>query len=301
MLFLMGLVSAIDTFQERPISVFLTSPVPNERRAADILEVEKNSKTPEDVCFYSDLGLVSISQKEYSRSSEVFAGVLLGNAAVFDWRLNGFGEDDKEGCVIDHKTAMELFGSASPGGQLSFQGQDYTVRKVLPWKQRVLFIRQGKDEVQYSRVFVWKNEDDFLIRHGLSGKIVHGEYVNIVMILFLILLPVNVILRLLKDTYHEGKEQGTMAQVIWLLLFVGVLGFLFWKLGGIFEIPGDWIPGKWSDFGFWQEKMKEMAEDLKIYLMLQKTPAETEFLISSGKAVFFSLGSYILERDAGKK
>ncbi|MED9965777.1 MAG: ABC transporter permease [Blautia sp.] len=289
-LFLCALVSAGSVMQEEKDTVFLVSPVPEGSRVSEILDSEKNTRNPAEVCFYSDLGLERISQKDYSRSTEVFAAALAGNETIFDWRLRGFAEDDREGCVIDRRTAGILFGSSQPGGKIEFQGREYTVRKVLPFAQQVLYIRPQKDKkLTYDRVFIRDDTEGFLMRNGLSGKKQNTGFIRIVMISMVFLLPVDISVRML------GKRKGKTGAVraVWTLLGVAVLAVVLWKMFSLIHIPGDWIPGQWSDFGFWQRKLQEMGENLRLYFMLPKTPAEAEEILSLGKTAFFTGAGYI--------
>ena len=67
----------------------------------------------------------------------------------------------------------------------------------------------------------------------------------------------------------ERKKYGFQNASYWLWTAVGfllagtVLAFFVEKR----EDPGRLIPGKWSDFAFWQEKLKTEAERMKLYLM----------------------------------
>lgn len=289
-LFLCGLISAGNVLQEKKDTVFLLSPVPDDSRVSEILDSEKNTRNPAEVCFYRDMGLEKISQKDYSRSTEVFAAGLAGNETIFDWRLRGFAEDDREGCVIDRRTADILFGSCQPGGKIEFQGREYTVRKVLPFSQQVLYIRPQKDKkLTYDRVFIRDDTEGFLMRNGLSGKKQNTGFIRIVMISMVFLLPADISVRIL------GKRKGKTGAVrtAWTLLGVAVLTVVLWKMISLLDIPGDWIPGKWSDFGFWQRKIWEISENIRLYFMLPQTPAEAEGILSLGKTALFTGTGYI--------
>lgn len=60
------------------------------------------------------------------------------------------------------------------------------------------------------------------------------------------------------------------------------------------EFSKDWIPGKWSDFSFWSEKWKELSEGFQMYLILPKTPAETEQIVKAVQAGAAFLGTLLL-------
>ncbi len=60
------------------------------------------------------------------------------------------------------------------------------------------------------------------------------------------------------------------------------------------EFSKDWIPGKWSDFSFWSEKWKELSEGFQMYLILPKTPSETEQIVKTVQAGTAFLGTLLL-------
>lgn len=74
--------------------------------------------------------------------------------------------------------------------------------------------------------------------------------------------------------YANGRE-------IWLLFT-----HLTW--------PEGWIPSRWSDFGFWKEKVDQAVAEFKLYLMLPKTVSQTEGMILGGKTVCAGGGSCFL-------
>ena len=85
----------------------------------------------------------------YGHQTEVYVAGLLGNARLYDWRLGGLAEEDRKGCVISRKTAEELFGTPNAtGNALAVNGETYTVRQVLPWKESLLLIRP-REKIPY--------------------------------------------------------------------------------------------------------------------------------------------------------
>lgn len=288
-LFLGGMKSAGTVLGEERETLFFTAPVPDSSRVAEILDSEKNTRNPAEVCFYSDLGLERIVQKDYGRSTEVFAAAIAGNEGVLDWRLQGFESGDGKGCAIDSRTAEKLFGSRLPGGTIIFREKEYIVRKVLPVKQQILYIRPQKGEsLTYERAFLREDSGGFLMRSGLSGKKVSGRFVRNISLMLLFLLPLDISVRIT----GKRKEKTGMARIACTLAGTALLAFVLWRLGTLLSIPGDWIPGQWSDFGFWQKKLQEGAENIRLFFLLPKTPIEADSLFSLGKTALFTLAGY---------
>lgn len=274
-------------FQEEPsVSVFLSSVYPDGEQAEEILEAGKRAGAETDVCFYWDGGMDSITEPEYGRSVQVLIGGLYGNAALYDWRLNSFWEGDRGGCVIDERSAWELFGTKQAEGRyLKLRGKQYQVRQVLPWNQNICLIRPEKTEAVCTRVFL-KNEktgaektaEQFLMGNGLSGTVVDGGSLHGAAMLLLALLPAAVFFYLLKWACREKKAYSEKEGGYWLwvgtsALLIGTAAAVLWNK---VEIPGDWIPSRWSDFQFWSDRFRSLGETLRLFIMLPKTVLQAE-------------------------
>ena len=88
------------------------------------------------------------------------------------WRLAGLLSQDRQGCVLDRVSAVKLFGTEEAEGRwLRFQGKDYQIRKVLPWKQRMFLTASEQSTDTYNRVFVKRRDskwgDDGTASYGL--------------------------------------------------------------------------------------------------------------------------------------
>ena len=163
--------------RENALSVFLEGTYPDQTRAEEILNKKTEQEDPREVCFYWDGGFTKVQDTEYGHQSEVYLAGLLGNARLYDWRMGGLAEEDHEGCVISRKTAAELFGTeCAEGNQLTVKGKTYTVRQVMPWQEKLLFIRPEESDTVYTRIFLKitgdtgkKQAEQFLMENSLTG------------------------------------------------------------------------------------------------------------------------------------
>ena len=103
---------------------------------------------------------------------------LLGDASLYDRKVQGFSKEDREGCVIDEKTSYALFGSREAvGSEILLNGKTYIVRDTISWKQPAILIRPTDSKTLYTRAFVRPQQGEtkknageaFLLRNGLSG------------------------------------------------------------------------------------------------------------------------------------
>ena len=158
LLFYGGAVLAFGSMMEEPsVSVFLSGTYPEKEQAEEIVKTLEQTEAETCACFYWDGGMTTLTEPDYGRSAQVMAAGIVGDGSLYDKRIRGFWEKDKEGCIIDGDTAWKLFGTReAEGRQLVYGEKTYQVRQVLPWKQRMILIRPEKEETVYTRVFLKK-------------------------------------------------------------------------------------------------------------------------------------------------
>lgn len=303
--YLCGLKAYLGTEKSAAVNIFLSSIYPNQERVEEIIASEQGKEFPGDVCFYWDGGIRKAAQQEYGRQSQVLVVGLLGKTGLYDWKASGLAEDDRSGCLIDKSTAVSLFGSAmAEGGEIMLGEDTYQVRKVLPWKQSVMVIRPKEKDTVYTRAFVRQKPGEternaaerLLMSYGLSGSIVDGDVVNAAGLLILILFPGTMAVELYLSAFRERKKYQRNHKEYWLwtgaCALIAVLAVFF--VVRYVRIPVDWIPGKWSDFQFWPDKISQESAKLKLYLMLPKTVAQTEQMLAGIKTMAWPLVSLII-------
>lgn len=165
--------------QENPAaSVFLSGTYPDQGQVAEILEKESRAELHTDACFYWDGGISVLQSIKYGTQKEAMVCGLLGDASLYDRKVQGFSKEDREGCVIDEKTSYALFGSREAvGSEILLNGKTYIVRDTISWKQPAILIRPTDSKTLYTRAFVRPQQGEtkknageaFLLRNGLSG------------------------------------------------------------------------------------------------------------------------------------
>lgn len=299
-----GLLAFVSMQREPSISVFLAGAYPDQEQVEAILDTEEKKEKKTAVCFYWDGGIAELTDIMYGRTARALLGGLYGDAGLYDPRLNGFAGNDKTGCVIDEKTSAGLFGTRQGEGRsLSIQGREYVVRKVLPWKQQMILIRPDQEENVCTRLFLEAGGGSreaaarqFLLSSGLTGTIAGGDFLRTAAAGGLALFPGALLALLLGSALRERKGYTEKEAGFWIwtaaaALLLGVLSVFLWNK---IEIPRDWIPGQWSDFTFWQEKIQTGMENLRLYLMLPKTVPQTENILLCFQSLIFSLSSFFL-------
>ncbi len=295
------------------VAIVFSDHIPKDREVRSILSSQEEKEGSEQLCFYWDGGLVSAKEPVYLRSTRVHLAGILGEASLFDRRIRGFSDHDRDGCIIDRETAQELFGSTNVlGRELHIQEKAYAVRKVMDWKQRLVLIHPKDEEVGFSRAFYscpkgnkTAMADQFLMRYGLRGEQAAATALKAAACGAVWLLPFLLFLELLIYGIKQKKRAKDRTERI---LWAGVC-FLFFLMSayGILQnihLSADWLPGKWSDFNFWSRRMGEEREKLRCFFMVSRTAGELEMLYEAIRTILLGiLGTvfYLVLMRMGKK
>ena len=290
--------------EEPSVSVFLSGTYPEKEQAEEIVKTLEQTEAETSACFYWDGGMTTLTEPDYGRSAQVMAAGILGDGSLYDKRIRGFWEKDKEGCIIDGDTAWKLFGTReAEGRQLVYGEKTYQVRQVLPWKQRMILIRPEKEETMYTRVFL-KNErlqdsktaEQFLMAYGLNGMVVDSGFLMSTARMFLLIFPGIVLGILFLKANQERRLCRGEKGALWMwtgasVLIVAAAAVLLWKK---LEIPQEWIPSRWSDFQFWSDKFRQLEEKVRLFLMLPKTVGQAETILEFVKCAGCSMCSALI-------
>lgn len=192
-------------------------------------------------------------------------------------------ENDQEGCIIDEKTAVELFGSRNcVGGAVVLNDKTYLVRQAASWNMHRILIHPDAKDTIYTQVLVRPAKGQskenaasgFLMSNGYFGTLVDDGWLENLTSWFpaaFVLLAAFCIQGIL------GRLVKGSRYLRWILTAFLWGGCLFF-LSGWITFPYDWLPDKWSDFSFWPEKIQKEMELFRWYVMLPKTAAQAERL-----------------------
>lgn len=286
-------------------TVYLSASYPGRDAVQAILENCQEDGEITDVCFYWDGGVQTVENPGYVRQAQVQVTGLTGDASLYDWRGASLGDEDREGCVIDRETALELFGTENcVGNTLTLGEESYTVRRVTDWGQHVLLIHPTDRECVYSRVFIRPQKGEtkenaasrFLMGYGLSGSLVDDDWLDQTALASLALFPAAALLGFWRfaEEKRKGGAKRTLGYYLWLGAEVLAAAAVLFAVIKCVQIPADWIPDKWSNFRFWGEKLSQERENLGWYLMLPKTVPQAERLMQAVRCMAGGAGSVLL-------
>lgn len=308
----LGLKACFSMESTGAAAIYLSASYPDRISAEGILEDCREGDSPVDVCFYWDGGLQTITNENYFRSSEVLVAGLTGDASLYNWRGSALAQEDRKGCILDRETALELFGSENCIGSTVTLGENqYEIRQVAPWSQRIMLLHPMEKDTVYTRVFVRPGKGEspqhaanrFLMSYGLTGSLVDDGWLDALAKAALVLFPAGLAAAFFRTAGNRRKEAGKNAKGYWLWLGISIVsaGALLFFVYRNFSIPNDWLPDKWSNFGFWTEKLKKESENLGLYLMLPKTVPQTERIRLTAESLLWGSLSWILYLCAGKR
>jgi hypothetical protein len=194
----------------------------------------------------------------------------------------GYGyRDDEEACIISKGTAWKLFGSTHVVGKYVIcKGKNWVIRGVADSNDSYVILTAGRLKLMgYQNLsFSYRDRDriqgkteELMMRYSVSndgvmidGSFYHGAARLAFSFPFWILL--FVICRTLAVTGKRKKFPGYRIIMI-ILAAAGTVILIKWS----FCFPQEFIPSKWSDFGFWTEKFQSVKENINQIAQLPKS------------------------------
>lgn len=188
---------------------------------------------------------------------------------------------DEKGCVLDTKTAYDLFGTTKAlNNSVTWKGKEYIVRGVAKAKDAMMLIEVTDDKYRFSNLEAMYHEkkDKMIIDNQgqLLKNLLHKNNIaepvaildgSLVALLLgnicrlpLWILAFTIIFYFIQNTYQLRKS---MFLCLLSGTFTIILGMIFIKITkfGV-HIPNQFMPTKWSDFEFYVNKYKEIKENM---------------------------------------
>lgn len=265
------------------VTVKLTDSLPDRKMAEKICEQEMEQERPVSFVFWDEREARQVINPDLERSARVSLTALCGTPGAY---LPGIYEVPKSGCVMDEKTALELFGSKAVEGEKIKIGEiDYQIWDTVK-NAEALVIYQGDEKTTFSMVnlripegeSVNRTVDSFLTRYQLTGSILDNTLLFALGKGALFLMPLLLVMQALAILAggYAGSKRQSLERWLWgggilivIVVFVsGISGQITWSL--------DMIPSRWSDFGFWSQRMEEKKAGLFLFLQSAKSPGQME-------------------------
>lgn len=214
---------------------------------------------------------VKVSVPGTGRDSRMDAIFLYGDpeAAIAGGLADGVwkGSYDEDGCMLTTGAAYELFGSTDVVGLTLFcEGREWIIRGLVSRKNSWILL-PARDEDRFNCIELYFGEeenplalaDNFFMTGGLRGayQVLNWPLLKAA-VRVCCFLPAWALLFAFLLT---AKRLACGRKRWWFCLAgLGILCFLF---AVTFRFPADWIPTRWSDLGFWSERLSDLLRMAK--------------------------------------
>lgn len=244
-----------------------------------IREAEAAQEAAIDFAAWQQQNEKIVQNPELQRIHTVSAISVCGRSDIVLRASSWLDERDTIGCLIDERTALELFGSTNVQDMIVvIDGEEKTIRGILyDVEDTIVYEAAGTEELT-NLTFVLGNgttygtlQQDFLQRHGISGKFVRMDMLKGAAGFVCLLVPVFVFCRFLimiaRIVWKHRKEK---TGVLMAAAALGCFCLFACFLAGRIQLPADMIPTKWSDFSFWADWWERQRESLLLLLLTEK-------------------------------
>lgn len=275
----------------------------------ELAEQEKDS----DTSYYSDslLSLTAWKTEEgaelinpyLGRKAKVLAVTLWGNMRdIIPMALlsgNYVYQDDSYGCVLDSKTAYELFGTITAvNNELLYKNNTYIVRGVVKSSIPVFLLHSSKRaeafpnlELKMSEKIKGKEEMNavaFLAGSNLTDNytLIDGYfygnllYSSFLLPLWLILLCLFIFALHQCFNYRNKQKKQLLAYTGLTLIPLSLILLLYYKAGNPLAFAWKFIPTRWSDFSYLTKVISTLKEQIEQLQYLAPNPRELMLLES---------------------
>lgn len=275
------------------------------KAALAMRERERNEERPVSFAVWGQRNGQTAENPDLGRSASLDVVTLCGNSGLLFPASAPLGPKDQEGCLLDRASAQSLFGSSEPiGSALEYGGRTLAVRGVLETDRPLLLIQVLPETEALSRVTLSLPEgasaqkllEEFGNRHALSGswdsRRAWSSFARFFALLAPFALLLSVVLSLLKTAF--SMTEFPVPFLVCLLAAGAVWFLLLWLTEVSFRIPGEFIPGKWSDFSFWSRLWEEKKAEFLLLLTSEKTAFDLDALLPALQALAFGLLALLL-------
>lgn len=235
------------------------------------------------------------------RAERVSVVTICGNPEYLTGQFSIPQYGDTKNCLLDRKTAWNLFGTGEAVGEtVQYQGKAYRIKGILEEIAPTLLIQASADyDGGFTRVTAadngnmqdWELENKLQNRYGMSLVKTDWGIVRAAVKLFFCAAVLSVYSSAAKNVCRRktgGKtrtdrtkaEVYSRVHVIYVAAGVLLLAVLL-QAAGIRGLPAKYIPPKWSDFEFYEKARRSLCGDFKNLLRLHLSTFELKMLKNS--------------------
>ena len=232
---------------------------------------------------------MTVQNRELNQSCVADAVKICGRSDILVQGSTWLDEEDTEGCLIDEKTAVKLFGStAVEGRKITVKEREKTIRGILYGVSDVI-VFEAEDLTPFSALQVMTDSEtgyekirqEFMMRNSLSGRFLKLDLLYQEGSVLALLIPLCAGGSILWQTGKKAwicrnQKDGIVCGALTVLGIAVLLWFVIQNL----EIPRDMIPTKWSDFDFWKMWWESMRESVRLLFSMPKRKPHEQYYAS---------------------
>lgn len=248
---------------------------------------EEQKKEESNLCNLAAYSLkreVIVLEENWNRTQKVSCVIVYGdmNLVLTSPLTSGSAPimGERNGCIIDEKTAYSLFGTTHVIGQvLLIENRHYYIRGLIKSENPILFLPCIQEQSSYANLELQYNKiiddqrtetEQFIYTYGISNhyviieeNFVQNNIQTIVKIPILLIVFSALIYFIKKLKQNKGYFVGIFA----------ILGGGFFIVTRLY-IPVRYLPSKWSDFSHWGKIGKEIQTNISQMNYLSPVPKD---------------------------
>lgn len=259
------------------------------KEALAVAEAEKEQENPYTFTAWTQEEEVTVQNRELNRSCVADAVEICGRSDILMQGSTWLDEEDTEGCLIDEKTAAELFGStAVEGMKITIKEKERTIRGILYGVSDVIVFEAEEltpftalQVVTDSGIRYEEIKQEFMMRNSLTGRFLKTDLLYQAGSVLALLIPLcaggSILWQTGKKAWiYRDQKDGIICGAVTVLGIAVLLWFVIQNL----EIPRDMIPTKWSDFDFWKTWWESMRESVQLLFSMPKQKPQEHYFCS---------------------
>lgn len=281
-------------------------------RVREIRETEAEQESSFSFAAWTQEDGRTAENKDLGRRVQVPVLVVCGNTQLLLRENVKLEEEDYDGCLLSRDTAIQLFGSPNAENmKVWIDEKAYIVRGILRDTENAAVIQaKSREQKKFLALTVecgmsWSRQqvqDVFMMRHGISGKIIKLETLSSIASVLLAVFPLLAGGGIIKMIWLFRRRFAGMplknANAVGMgICWAGTVCMIFlliYILAKILVIPADMIPTKWSDFTFWSRWLETEKESMLLLLLTEKQIPWRGCVYDFQTILCFSVGTWIL-------
>lgn len=250
---------------------------------------------PFDMIFWTDEKMDYVESTDIGIKRKIPIIPLCGNLKIIlrGNAIDGEIKQEKE-CILGKQTAFLLFGGQDVIGlKVSYNKKNYIIVDVEKTiKDGFFYQPEINSNIRFNRTTVSINnrEEKIVVKNRFINtygykNILDFELLIFIMEISLLVLPWVFWWKFLKVV----KKRNTIVCIVgvWVGIFFTII---------ILNFPIDFIPTKWSDFGFWGELFKSKKMSLELFLRLKLSELDLNFFRQWFKCIGLYLASILFTK-----